>query len=576
MIAKKIIKALKKVTNTEDVKLDIPSEKNHGDYATNLALCIGDCQKRPPREIAEEIKDKILKNFELKKIVDKIEIAGPGFINFFLTNSALVDFVNRINSVDSLTPYLENEKMGKVVVEYSSPNIAKPFGIGHFRSTVIGDAVANLLEATGWKVYRDNHLGDWGTQFGKQIYAIKKWGDIAKIEKSKNPVGELVSLYVRFHEEAEKDSSLEEQGREWFKRLEDGDVEARALWQKCVNWSLKEFGRVYKKLGVKFTENDGLGYGESYFEHMMQPVLVELEKKRLLVEGEEGAKLVFFENNKYPPLMLVKKDGATLYATRDLAADKFRLEKYGKDTVIINEVGAEQSLYFQQLFEVEKMLGWIKEGQRVHIKHGLFRLKDRKMSTRRGDIIWLMDVIREAESKAEQLIKISSRGKMGFLNQSTEFDLKKLIEQVAIGALKWNELKRDPVKDIVFDWKEVLSMEGNSGPYLQYTYARTASILSKSVPEKETISTTFDDKEKQVARVLIHYPEIVKDAARFYSPHILANYLFNLAREFNYFYSSDRVIGHEREITRLLLVKAVGRIIRNGLDILGIESPEKM
>jgi len=577
MIAKKIIKALKEATNTEDVKLDIPSEKNHGDYATNVALCIDDCQKRPPREVAEEIKDKILKNFELKKILDKIEIAGPGFINFFLTNSALVDFVNRVNSVDSLTPYLENEKMGKVVVEYSSPNIAKPFGIGHFRSTVIGDAIANLLEATGWKVYRDNHLGDWGTQFGKQLYAIKKWGDITKIENSENPVKELVSLYVRFHEEADKDPSLEERGREWFKRLESGDAEARALWQKCVNWSIKEFGRVYKKLGVKFTENDGLGYGESYFEHMMQPVLVELEKKGLLVEGEEGAKLVFFKDNKYPPLMLIKKDGTTLYATRDLAADKFRLEKYGKDIVIINEVGAEQSLYFQQIFEIEKMLGWIKEGQRVHIKHGLFRLKDRKMSTRKGDVIWLMDVITEAEEKAEKLINTSTKGKMVTGHSLTDKDsIKRLIEEVAIGALKWNELKRDPVKDIVFDWDEILSMEGNSGPYLQYTYARIASILSKSVPEIETVSTVFDNKEKEVARVLIHYPEIVKDAARFYSPHILANYLFYLAREFNYFYNSERILGHKRESTRLLLIKAIGRVLKHGLGILGIESPEKM
>ena len=554
MIKDAIAKALAKATHSEDIKLTTPPVAEHGDYATSVALELAKRQKKKPLEVAEEIVGALHEVPELKKVISKIEVAGPGFINFWVSDEELVNAV-----VGPPSPLASEGRPQKTVVEYSSPNIAKPFGIGHFRSTIIGEAVANLLEAVGWKVYRDNHLGDWGTQFGKQIYAIKTWGKISEIEKSENPVKELVGLYVKFHEEAEKESALEEQGREWFKRLEEGDAEALELWQKCVDWSLKEFGRVYKTLEVKFTENDGLGYGESYFEHMMQPVIEELDRKGLLKEGENGAKLVFFEDDKYPPLMIIKKDGTTLYATRDLATDKFRLEKYGPDTLIINEVGAEQSLYFQQLFEVERNLGWVKENQRVHIKHGFFRFPDRKMSTRKGDIVWLEDVIKEAVAKAK---KFGSSAK--------------LAKTVAIGALKWNEFKRDPGKDIIFDWDEILTMEGNSGPYLQYTYARTASILDKSVPGKEIVSEPFDEKEKKVARVLIHYPETVRDAANNYSPHILANYLFSLAQEFNSFYNAERVLGHERERVRLVLTEAVGKVIKNGLKLLGIEAPEKM
>ncbi|OGM33431.1 arginine--tRNA ligase [Candidatus Woesebacteria bacterium RIFCSPHIGHO2_01_FULL_44_21] len=556
MIKDEIIIALQQVTGSEDIKLDMPSNKDHGDYATSVAITLAKRQKKNPLELARELVSKLENDSELRRVVSKIEVADPGFINFRVSDEALVD-----NILHPLTPSskLEEGQGGvlsgerKAVVEYSSPNIAKPFGIGHFRSTIIGDAVANLLEATGWKVYRDNHLGDWGTQFGKLIYKLKS------VNRENLTIKDLVDLYVEFHKEAEQDPTLEDKAREEFKKLEEGEPENRKIWQFCVDVSLKEFKRVYDVLGIKFTENDGLGYGESYFEHMIKPVIDELQEKGLLKSGEDDAKLVFFPDDKYPPLMIVKKDGTTLYATRDLATDKFRLDKYGRDVVIVNEVGAEQSLYFEQLFELEKMLGWVKEDQRVHIKHGFFRFVDRKMSTRKGDIIWLDDVIAQAIEKAR---------KFG----SDE----KLSKTVAVGALKWNELKRDPIKDIVFDWDEILSMDGNSGPYLQYTYARTASILSKVVPEKQSISEPFDEKEKSVARVLIHFPEIVQSAAINYSPHVLANYLFSLAQEFNSFYNAERVLGHEREEARLLLTEAVGNVIKKGLDLLGIEAPEKM
>ena len=564
MFSDQVLKALKEATQSEDIKLDIPSSLDHGDWATSVALSLSKRYKKPSIEVAKEIVTKLENNDELKKIISKIEIAGPGFINFWVSDEALIAEVIKALGEHYVTS--EDYKGRKVVVEYSSPNIAKPFGIGHFRSTIIGDAIANLLEATGHTVFRDNHLGDWGTQFGKLIYAIKAWGNMEEIERSENPVKGLVDLYVKFHEEAEKDPSLEDKAREWFKKLENGDLEAKVLWQKCVDLSLKEFERVYKILEIKFTENDGLGYGESYFELMMAPVVEELKKKNLLKDGKEGAKIVEFPSDKLPPLMILKSDGATLYSTRDLATDKFRLEKYGKDVVILNEVGAEQSLYFQQLYELEKMLGWVEDGQRVHISHGLFRFKDRKMSTRKGNIVFLEDVITEAIKEAE---KFGSN--------------KELAETVAIGALKWNEVKRDPIKDIIFDWKEILSMDGNSGPYLQYTYARARSVLEKSnitsssqLLEKIGGSNQFDEKEKEVARVLVHFSEIVKDAAINYSPHVLATYLFNLAQTYNSFYNSERIIGTEREEIRLLLTGATGQIIKNGLTLLGIKAPEKM
>ena len=552
-----IISALKKATQFETIQLGFADRPEHGDYTTNVAMQSG----KNPREFALETVEKLNQNSDLKKIVSRIEIAGPGFINFFLSDEVVMAEINSILSQKNEYGKNSVESRKKVIVEYSSPNIAKPFTIGHFRSTIIGDAVANLLETQGYEVFRDNHLGDWGTQFGKQIYAIKTWGDELQIENSENPVKELVALYVKFHEEAEKNPELENEARLWFKKLEDNDTEARRLWQKCIDWSWKEFDAIYKKLGVTFTENNGKGYGESFFEDKMNIVVTELHEKGLIKDGDDGAKLVFFDDEKYPPLMIIKKDGATLYATRDLAADKWRLtnERYGKDITIVNEVGGEQSLYFQQLFEIEKMLGWVKEGQRIHLKHGLFRFKDKKMSTRKGNVIWLSDVLKEAHEKASSL---SGENKVE-------------VDTVSIGALKWNELKRDPVSDIVFDWDEILNMKGNSGPYLQYTTVRINSLIAKSGVDKANLKLTFDTDNKLV-RYLIKFPEILQFAAQKYQPSYVAEYLYSLASEFNTFYDSNRILGSEHEAEYIVLSKAVSIVLTNGLQILGIRVPAKM
>jgi len=591
-----LTKLLKEFTEGEICfSVEEPENENYGDYSSNVALVTAKILKKSSFELAQEIAEKLRSSSSMTEFVDKVEAVKPGFINFWLSEKYLFSQLEKILD--------EREKFGskkedlnkKIVVEYSSPNIAKPFTVGHLRSTIIGDAIANLLEANGWKVFRDNHLGDWGTQFGKQIYAIKTWGKEDEIEKSKNPVKELVSLYIKFHEEAEKNPELDGKARERFKKLENGDPEARRLWQKCVDWSWKEFEKIYQALGIKFTENNGLGYGESFFEDKIKPVIEELKVKKLLKESED-AKLVFFPSDKLPPLMILKKDGATLYSTRDLATDKFRLEKYGKDILILNEVGNEQSLYFKQLFEIEKMLAWIKEGQRIHKKHGLYRFKDQKMSTRKGNTIWLEDVLEEAERRAFELQKhqsmfetdgkcvVTKSFKKGIgaqrhvLGGGQRFNV---AQEVGIGAIKWNDLKRTSEQDIVFDWDEILNMQGDSGPYLQYAYARTQSVLNKIKNQKSKIKNTnrnlkLEKEEIVLLRALIKFPDVVDDAGEKFAPNILCNYLFDLAQKFNLFYQKYKIIGSKNEDFRLNLTAGVGQVIKNGLNLLGIQAQEKM
>ena len=613
--------------NKQDIVIEKPNIDAHGDYSSNIALqaftvlknkdsdgSYTGVRKYPsnisgtdPRVFATNIIKRLKKNRDLLKVIDKdnITVAGPGFINFFIKQDYLIKELQTILS--------EGEKYGTsdlgngrlAIVEYSSPNIAKPFTVGHFRSTIIGDAVANLLEATGWKVMRDNHLGDWGTQFGKQIYAIKTWGDEDQIAKSENPVKELVQLYVKFHDEAEKDPSIVEKGREWFKKLEQGDEEARRIWKLCIDWSFKEFDRIYKLLDVDFNDEfeGGRGLGESFFEDKMQVVIDELEKKDLLKEGEGGAKLVFFPDEKYPPAMILKSNGTTLYHTRDLATDLYRAKQYDPD-LIVNEVGAEQTLYFKQLFEMEQMLGWFEEGQRVHVAHGLIRFKEGKMSTRKGNVIWLEELISQAIEKAKSLS--SNKGKTGLERplvlhsefahgkQQSEEEFSEFQDELAIevgiGALKWNDLKREPKTEITFDWDEILSMQGNSGPYLQYTYARCQSVLDKADKDISRLNSviseilkqvqddkmSLNDEELALLRSYPNYSEVIANASNNYSPNLLCNYLYDLAQKYNTYYNAHKIVGGENEGLGLALTVATGIILKNGLSLLGIKSPEKM
>lgn len=565
-----------------DILLEKPKSLNHGDLSTNLAMIkyhLVAEQFANPRSLAE----KIVEQFNQNNSEIKASVAGFGFINFQLSDAlfwqVFADLT--INGADVIPAPTQSQK---VIVEYSSANIAKPFSIGHLRSTIIGDAVANLYQSLGYQVFRDNHLGDWGTQFGKQIVAIKKWGDEIAIGQSANPVAELVKLYVKFHQEAEQDDSLNDEARQWFKKLEEGDAEARRLWQQCIDWSLKEFQKIYERLNIKFTENEGLGYGESFFEPLLADLINELIKEDFVKEGEGGAKLIFYPDDHYPPLMIQKADGATLYATRDLAADKWRLEQEryrganNERPIIINEVGSEQSLYFQQLYQAEEMLGWYQKNERIHLKHGLYRFADGKMSTRKGQVIWLNEVLDKAQAKAEELCGDSETAKV-----------------LSVAALKWNDLKRNSQLHVTFNWDEVLNLQGNSGPYLLYAYARAKSILRKASEQGINVAEKFNaDKvidqhlvikklEKEIIQLLANFPLIVKQSQQELNPALLCTYLYNLASQFNSFYNKYQILkdssGEEallRRDFRLQLVNQLALVINTGLNLLGIDTLEQL
>jgi arginyl-tRNA synthetase len=545
------------VSPPEEIELEHPDRLEHGDYASNVAMVIAEDN---PRELAQKITEEL--ETDLPDEVQEVTVAGPGFINFTLTGKFFADSLEQILEANDS---FGSSAMGAdkpVVVEYSSPNIAKPFTVGHLRSTVIGDALANILAFTGHSVIRDNHIGDWGTQFGKILYAIDEWGDLKEIENADEPVKRLVNLYVKFHDEAEKDDTLNDKAREWFKRLEDGDDEALDILEKLTTWSLNEFDEIYDRLGVSFDTR----HGESEFAPMVDKVVANLEAKNMLHESE-GAKLVFFgdpdtdpDDHEMPPLMIKKSDGTSVYGARDLATDKWRKQEYGEDVTIINEVGSEQSLYFQQLYETEEQLGYFSKHQRYHLAHGLFRFEDKKMSTREGNVIWLEEILDEAVKRAE------------------EFN-PEVAKMVGIGAVKYNDLKRDPKKDIVFDWDEVLNLEGNSGPYLQYTHARARSVLREADASADPLNEidVFPDNQPEIARLLYRFPEVVEHSARNYAPRYVANHLYRVAQEFNTFYGNTKIIGDDDQATyRLAVTAATAQVIKNGLKLLGIDAPEEM
>jgi arginyl-tRNA synthetase len=540
--------------------VEIPGDKNHGDYSTNIALVLSGQIGKNPMEVAQ----KLVSNFQLPitNLFEKVKVVAPGFINFFISKEYLEKELKKILKEKEKYGHSKKGKGKTIVIDYSGVNIAKPFGIGHLRSTIIGQAIYNLYNCLGYRVVGDNHIGDWGTQFGKLIYAIKNWGNEKDIRNYS--VKSLVALYIKFHEEAEKNKELEVEGRKWFEKLEKGDKEARKIWKECVKISLKEFERVYKILGVDID----LTLGESFYESMLKDVIQEAEKKGL-AQKSEGAIIIPFPNDVLPPLMIEKSDGATLYSTRDLATIKYRLKKFKPDKIIY-EVGSEQSLHFKQLFLATELLGWAKKERLVHVAHGLMRLETGKMSTRKGEIIYLQDVLNEAVERAGKIIEEKNPN---LVNKAETARI------IGIGGVKYNDLSSHPSTDIIFDWDKVLNLEGNSGPYLQYAYIRARNIIEKSKEKVSFKELEFkENKEIDLLRKLEQYPYIIEKAAESYSPNFICNYLFELAKEFNSFYETVPVLKSEEDFkfSRLSLVEAVSQVIKNGLDLLGIEVPEKM
>lgn len=507
-------------------KLEHPSVEKFGDYAVRGDVDLNDLD-----------------------VIEKVDSVA-GFSNLWIKENVLINEVENILNDDYKKELAKIGANKTVVIDYSAPNIAKPFGIGHLRSTNIGQALYNIYQVLGWKCIGDNHLGDWGTQFGKMITALKLWNtnDINSLT-----IEDLEKLYVNFHVEAETDETLNDTAREWFAKLEQGDDEARKIWQECVDISMKEFNRVYDLLNVKID----YAYGESFYEKML-PEIVDTFKTKKLVEESNGAMVIHF--NDLPDAILLKSDGATNYMTRDLATIKFRVEKWNPD-LFIYEVGSEQNLYFRQLFEAAKMMGYDKSY--VHIGHGMIRWKNGKFSTRKGDTIHLSDVLNIAIEMAKSM--------------APEND-KESIMKVAIGSVKFNDLASDPKKDVVFDWERVMSMEGNSAPYLQYTYARCKSVINKSKHQTSNIKINekFDENELPLLRYFYIFEEKIIEASERYSPAVLAEYLLNLARKYNEFYAKCKIVGEPEEARRIFLTKVTSKIIQDGLTILGIETLEKM
>lgn len=533
--------------------IEKPKQDAHGDLAFPC-FALARVFKKAPQKIAEEtaaqLKDEHFSN---------VEANGPYvnvFINREMASTAIVDEV--------LTKGEDygNHEFGKgktITFDLSSPNIAKPFSMGHLRSTVIGNAIANLTEKCGYEAVRINYIGDWGTQFGKLIAAYKKWGDEDAVRAE--PIKELFHLYTKFHAEAETDPSLNDEGRLWFKRLEEGDKEATHLWTWFRSVSIEAFNKIYDLLGVSFDSMNG----EAFYNDKMDAVVEELEEKGLLVESE-GAMVVPIGDD-LPPCLIKKKDGATLYATRDLASALYRKSEYHFSEALY-VVGNEQSLHFTQIKKVLKKMGYDWADDIEHVPFGMILQGGKKMSTRKGKVVLLEQVLEEIISRAEGNI----------LEKNPNLAKKEEVaNQVGVGAVIYHDLKHFRMNDVEFSLDDMLRFEGNTGPYLQYTHARACSILRKAElkPDASKGGLT-DDAAWSVLTALASFPDDVEIAFNERNPAHLAKSLFKIAQGFNQFYAHSKIIGSDDAESKLALVRAVTLVIKEGLRILGIQAPDEM
>ncbi|MBI2627160.1 MAG: arginine--tRNA ligase [Parcubacteria group bacterium] len=547
-----------------DINFEVttPDQKEFGHYSTNIAFVLGKKEKKNPNEIAKSIIETIKPKLEDK--IEKTEVIG-GYINFFLKNSYLREQLKNIFLDEK---YLWNQaqigKDKKVIIEYSSPNIAKPMHIGHLRSTIIGDALANIYEYTGFNIIRWNFIGDWGTQFGKLIVAYKKWGEQKRLEA--NPIPYLLELYIRFHEELKNNPSLEKEGQFEFQKLENGDPENKKLWEYFKIKSINEFNRIYEQLNI---ETDKMVFkGESDYESKLKSIIDNLTQRDIAKESE-GALII--ELPDLPPAMLRKSDGATLYLTRDLASLEDRVEK--KQTKkILYVVANQQALHFEQLFAVAKLLKI--DAELVHVKFGMVLGEDgKKLATREGRVVLLQEVINKIEDLAIKTVKEKNP-------QLDESRSNEVAHAVAIGALKYNDLKQHPYSDITFDWKAMLNLGGNSGPYIQYTFARLNNILEKGGQgETSHLELLTDEQELNLISELLNFPEIIKQCVQLNTANSLALYLYHLASKANHFYETIRILDDQetaRKMARLVLIKSVAQILEQGLNLLGIKALKRI
>lgn len=562
-IAKMLADKIESLTE-EDIlaQIEIPPSYEMGDYAFPV-FSLAKIFRKNPNMIAEEMALSID-----SKYFEKVESKGA-YINFFTNKEALSKTV-----IEEILKEKENygkSKIGEdktIIVEYSSPNIAKPFHIGHIRTTIIGDSLKRIHKFLGYNVVSINHLGDYGTQFGMLIYAIKNWGNIEEIEK--NPIPELLKLYVRVNKEAEENEEIKDECRHYFASLEKGDEEAVKIWKWIREISLKEFNMVYDLLGIEFDSYNG----ESFYSDKMQKQVDRMEELGILKDSE-GAKIVDLEKYNLPPALILKSDGSTIYITRDIAAAEYRHETYHPEKNIY-VVATEQNLHFKQLKAVleEMQYDWYDEV--THVAFGMINLADGKLSTRQGRVVYLIDVLNKAIEKIMEIL--DEREKTSGVKIENKEELAK---QVGIGAIKFQELFNQRIKDYTFDWDKTLSFEGESGPYVQYAHARICSLLNKGnfdINSKIDPTLLNNEMEINILRNLYKFTEVVKDAAEKYEPFFISRYVVELAKDFNKYYNQVTINVDDEKLknTRLMLCYSVKNVISEGLSLLGIEAPEKM
>ena len=541
--------------------VETPPDEKLGDLAFPCFPLARVMRKAPP-VIAKELAEQLSSD----ELIDRVDAVG-GYLNFFYNRAAFItDTVSAVRAAGDAWGRSDMGKGKTVLVEYSSPNIAKPFHIGHLFSTAVGNSLAKIYDFLGYDVQSLNHVGDWGTQFGKLISAYKRWGDPELI--AKDPIKELLKIYVKFHEEAEKHPELEDEAREYFKRLEEGDGETTALWRYFREQSLVEFKRVYDLLGVKFDSYNG----EAFYSDKMDEVVDILRDKGLLVESE-GAQVVDLSDLNMPPCMILKSDGATIYATRDIAAALYRHRTYDfyKNIYV---VGLPQSLHFKQIFETIRRAGWEWSKDCVHVGFGLVKLPGKSMSTRHGDVVFLEDVLNESIEKTREII---------INNGSDVGDIDDVSKKIGIGAVLYTFLKNSREKDIVFAWDTMLDFDGESAPYCMYGYARGRSILRKAEGidySAADLSKAVSDEAYTLVKLINGYGDAVKDAADKNEPFYVNRYVTGLVKAFNKFYNTNHImrddVDEETKKARLAIVDATCGVISSALALLGISVVESM
>lgn len=562
IIASKINEVLDLEEKIEN-NIEVPPNRELGDYAFPC-FSLSKILRKSPNLIAEELKEKInLSDGYISKVINE-----GGYLNFFINKELMSK--NVLEEIGNKKEEYGSSDIGNgknVIVEYSSPNIAKPFHIGHLRTTVIGNALYNIYKFLGYNVTGINHLGDYGTQFGKMIEGYKRWG--LEYDLDENPIDKLMDIYVRINNLCKEDEVVLEKCRDNFKKLEDGDKECVELWNKFKDLSLKEFQRIYDILGVKF---DSLA-GEAFYSDKIENVCNILESKGVVKESE-GAKIIDLEDKGLGVCMIKKANGSTIYATRDLAAIKYRADTYDFDKCLY-VVAYEQNLHFKQIFEVAKYLDIPEKcvNGLTHVSYGMTRLTTGKMSTREGTVVKVDELLKEAIDRVKKIIE-EKNPEM----ENKEEEAKK----IGIGAVIFNNLCTTLIKDQVFDWNTVLNFNGETGPYIQYIFVRTKSVLEKAnyIPkyDEKYISLLTDKESMQVIELLYNFPDVVKSSAEKNETSILTRFLLDLAKAYSNFYNENKIITDDKELTdsRLYLTYLVGIVLKSGAKLLGIEMPDKM